>query len=153
MAFNDPDYVPQAHRDVPAGHMMMPREAAIALDKRIGDFMKYIENTSVVALVQEFYVDGPFGRPGTIAVWEAVTDTPGQPNINPDEVSDPGPFDDADDGDEGNGSGAGTEEAEEEGDVDSEEVNLEEEAPPATKKVHIAVVKRLRSGQFDPNFI
>ena len=90
---------------------------------------------------------------GTIAVWEAVTDTPGQPNINPDEVSDPGPFDDADDGDEGNGSGAGTEEAEEEGDVDSEEVNLEEEAPPATKKVHIAVVKRLRSGQFDPNFI
>ena len=72
-AFKDPGYVPQAHRDVPAGHTKMPRDAAIELDARIGDFEAFMKKTSTSALVQEFFVGGPFRAPVRVRVGDITT--------------------------------------------------------------------------------
>ena len=71
--FENPAYVPQAHRDVPAGHTLMPRDMAIALDRKVGDFDVFIANTSTTTLVQEFYVGGAWAAAVQLRVGDVIT--------------------------------------------------------------------------------
>ena len=71
--YDDPGYVPQAQRDVPAGHTKMPLKDAIALDKRVGDFTAFIGKTSIHALVQEFFVGGGWAAPVRVRVGDITT--------------------------------------------------------------------------------
>ena len=71
--YDDPGYVPQAHRNVPAGHTKMPRVMAIALDKKVGDFDEFIGKASIHALVQEFIVGGGWAAPVQVRVGNITT--------------------------------------------------------------------------------
>ena len=72
--YDDPGYVPQAHRNVPAGHMWMPHEMAIALDKKVGgDFDEFIRKASIHALVQEFFLGGGWDAPVQLRVGDITT--------------------------------------------------------------------------------
>ena len=71
--FDGPNYVPQAWRGVPAGHKKMPREMAIALDKKVGDFYVFITKAGIHALAQEFFVGGGWGAPVQVRVGNVTT--------------------------------------------------------------------------------